>query len=53
MKELSVFNTPVRVGDDGYISITDIWKAAKAAGMKVDNLRPVDFLRSSVTVVYQ
>lgn len=49
MKELSVFNTPVRVGNDGYISITDIWKAAKAAGMKVDNLRPVDFLRSSVT----
>ncbi|KEA54657.1 hypothetical protein DT73_00395 [Mangrovibacter sp. MFB070] len=49
MKELAVFDTPVRIDDEKFISITDIWKAAKAAGRNVDNLRPTDFLRSPVT----
>ncbi|WP_241609725.1 KilA-N domain-containing protein [Rosenbergiella australiborealis] len=49
MKELAVFDTPVKIDDEQLISITDIWKAAKAAGKKVGNLRPVDFLRSSIT----
>lgn len=49
MKELALFNTPVRIDDEKLISITDIWKAAKAAGKSVDNLRPTDFLRSPVT----
>ncbi|MDU3815783.1 MAG: KilA-N domain-containing protein [Pantoea sp.] len=49
MKELALFDTPVRIDDEKLISITDIWKAAKAAGKSVDNLRPTDFLRSPVT----
>lgn len=49
MKELAVFDTPIRIDDEKFISITDIWKAAKVAGRNVDNLRPTDFLRSPVT----
>ncbi|HDL7646059.1 TPA: KilA-N domain-containing protein [Yersinia enterocolitica] len=49
MKELAVFNTPVRIDDEKLISITDIWNAAKSAGRRVNNLRPTDFLRSPVT----
>ncbi len=50
MKELVLFDTHVRVNEDNLISITDIWHAAKRAGKKVGNLRPVDFMRNQTTI---
>lgn len=56
MKELTLFNTPVRVDENGMICLTDIWRIAKnrvekgdksfLGGRTVNSIRPANFLQA-------
>ncbi|EKH1345623.1 KilA-N domain-containing protein [Escherichia coli] len=45
MKSLTLFNQPIRVGDDGMICLTDMWKASG----KSDAESPYHYLRNKQT----
>jgi len=57
MKELTLFNTPVRISDDGMICLTDIWQIAKKrldegdsqflGGRDIESIRPSRFLKNA------
>jgi hypothetical protein len=57
MKELTLFNTPVRINDDGMICLTDIWQVAKnrydngdsrfLSGRDIESIRPSRFLKNT------
>ena len=52
MKELTLFNTKIKVTDDGLISLTDMYKAAFSSGKARRNHRPYDFLRIDSTKLF-
>jgi len=62
MQSLSLFNTPVRIDDEGMVCLTDMWKIAKdrvksgdnkfLAGRDIDNLRPYKFVRLESTQLF-
>ncbi|VTP70379.1 KilA-N domain [Leclercia adecarboxylata] len=45
MKSLTLFNQPIRVGEDGMICLTDMWKASG----KSDAESPYHYLRNKQT----
>ena len=54
MNDLVLFDTKVKVNEDGMISLTDMWKSAKnkakedqafLAGRDINNIRPAQFMR--------
>lgn len=57
MKELTLFNTPVRIDEDGMICLTDIWQIAKSrsdegdsqflCGRDIESIRPSRFLKNA------
>lgn len=52
MKELTLFDTQIKVTDDGLISLTDMYKAAELNGKTKRHHRPVDFLRIDSTKIF-
>jgi hypothetical protein len=62
MKTLTLFNTPVRINDDGMVCLTDMWRIAKAraeagdndflGGRDIENLRPSKFKRLESTQLF-
>jgi hypothetical protein len=62
MKELTLFNTPVRIDDDGMVCLTDMWQIAKEraesgddkflSGRDINNLRPYKFSRLESTQLF-
>lgn len=57
MKELTLFNTPVRINNDGMICLTDIWQIAKnrvdsgdskfLSGRDIESIRPSRFIKNA------
>lgn len=62
MKELKLFNHPVRVNDEGLICLTDMWQIAKLraesgddkflAGRDINSIRPSQFARLDSTKLF-
>lgn len=62
MKELKLFNYPVRVNDEGMICLTDMWQIAKLraesgddkflGGRDIDSIRPSQFARLESTKLF-
>ncbi|EPV9211634.1 KilA-N domain-containing protein, partial [Shigella sonnei] len=45
MKSLTLFNQPIRIGEDGMICLTDMWKASG----KSESESPYHYLRNKQT----
>lgn len=62
MKSVKLFNTPIRIDDDGMVCLTDMWLIAKTraesgddrflCGRDIDSIRPYKFTRLESTVLF-